>query len=136
MEYPSYFPPACPPSNAEPAYDLKVYRAVTSDPPTLKCFEPRARRRKGKNWDVTCEDCATSVNWDLNDLIRKRKELKGLAIHYPFIAVGHIRRDSGLVLPDIVVNPDCQDKTHVNWWIQVGHDPSAEFAVVNLGSAV
>lgn len=136
MPYPAYYPPACPPPDAEPARELKVYRSVISDPPSSKCFEPPARRRKGKNWESTCEACATSVNLDLADLLRKRKELSGLRNHYPLIAVGYIRPGSGQVLADVVVNRECKDKSHVNWWIQVGYDPSADFSVMNLSPAV
>lgn len=121
FKFPSDFPQCCPPSDAHLSDGLVVFRAVANDPPKRKDFFPL----RSRSVTSTCDDFATSVNTDINDLVEKRKQIPGLRKRYPLVAKGYISICSGVTKEA----PTDNDKSHVNWWIKENFDPSLFFNV-------
>ncbi|AZR72482.1 hypothetical protein BBF96_03255 [Anoxybacter fermentans] len=124
ISWPDYFPKGCPPDTAR-RDEVVVYRGIRNNNKVtaedfipLKILQPR-RKFKGED---NCNACGISVFKDIKDLIKKRKSLPALKKKYPYIAIGTIKRNHGLIL-------ETYGGSHITWWVKPGVEPHTFFEV-------
>lgn len=116
--WPDYFPEQCPPSDARQD-DLKVFRLVTSSPPTADDFLPTTIESPHRKFtgEELCMACGVSVFKNIADIIKMRDRFKPLRTKK--IAYGTITFSDGLV-------KETGQPSHVTWWLQT-NEPHATF---------
>jgi len=114
MDWPSHFPPECPPPESADA-NGDVYRIVNGKKPAEGDFvsywflkpQMRARALEAGNTDKACQLCGLSVYLTLADIERLQRRVRHLGKGQ--IAVGHLNGEGKLL--------DTGDGGHHTWWI-------------------
>src|SRR5258708_3151357 len=76
MSWPAFFPPDCPPPDAE-AVTRQVLRFVEHDPPRAEDFLSLLQSGKPVRQDKRCEAAGLSVFTDEADIVSQRRRFKG-----------------------------------------------------------
>lgn len=109
VEYESYLPDRCPPSEAVPA-NLTVIRLVRGETVNESDFVPYYELNPGREWGSRlCQACGLSVYTDLADVKHLMAVNPGLKTFKP--AVGQLRPADGV----IQATPRQADSHHT-WW--------------------
>lgn len=104
--WPEYFPPSCPPLEAQPD-NFVAFRIVSSNPPAKQDFESHYIAKIKFSPDKLCLACGLSIFRSLNDVNLVRKRYKPL--REKLIAQGSITANDGVVLQTGPAN-------HWTWW--------------------
>jgi len=122
--WPAFFPPDCPPADAE-AVKREVYRFVINDPPAAADFVPLIQLRDDIWPSKLCEAAGLSVFTDLVDAARQRRRFKGFRRRK--VARGIIQPEHGVSKS----TPRDSFLSHVTWWLADGVAAETLFAVVS-----
>jgi hypothetical protein len=126
--FPSYFPPGCPPADAEPA-DGVVYRVTKNDPPLSEDFlsihEIGRQPKYGLRKKHQCQRLALSVYRTLTDVMR---HLEMFPATGTLIAVGVLDASCGKTKP----TPAKERPTHTSWWCFEGIERSKSFKIYEV----
>lgn len=120
MTFAAYFPPNCPPSEAEPAGGI-VYRIVKSDPPGADDFLNHYETGKLPKADA-CMRCGLSVFRAKDDGIHQRNLYPKLG---EYLAEGELKPTDGQTRLTKGARP-----THTTRWVCEGIDPAKPFVKV------
>jgi hypothetical protein len=120
MKFPSDWPAACPPDDAEPA-EGAVYRIVNSQPPEEADFVTHFESGKLPKAPA-CLRCGLSVFRDKRDAIHQRLLLPKLG---KWIATAELIPQLGMTKRTSGTQP-----THTTWWAYEGVNRAAAFSVV------
>ena len=121
MNWPSFFPPQCPPSEARDA-SAEVFRLVSSNPPAVSDFESCAQRRP-KKWGGDCEASGLSVFTAKSDAERMQKRVRGMS--GKVIASANLSPEAGKLM-----HTPRDGNSHHTWWAPAGFNHTAPFKVV------
>lgn len=121
--WPSFFPPQCPPSEAEDA-SSEVFRLVSSNPPSVSDFESWAQRHPRK-WMGDCKASGLSVFTAKSDALRLTRRIPGILGPGALIASATLSPDAGKLMPT-----PRDGNSHHTWWAPDGFDHTAVFEVV------
>jgi hypothetical protein len=123
-------PAACPPSDAHTA-DVGAYRLVKSNPPSDEDFVRPVDKRHDPpaTPEEECSLHALSVFTDVGDIELARKLIPGFKKR--LVATGRIEPGDGLVREEPFTPPGAALllRSHLDWWVPLGHDPKASFEV-------
>jgi hypothetical protein len=107
VNWPSFFPPHCPPSEAKDA-SAEVFRLVASNPPAVSDFESWAQRDP-KKWMDNCKAAGLSVFTAKADALRLVRRVPGMAASGRLIASANLSPEDGkLMQTPRHGNPPCQ----------------------------
>jgi len=127
VNWPSFFPPKCPPSEAKDA-SAEVFRLVHSNPPSASDFESWAEMRP-KKWMGNCEASGLSVFTTKSDALRIVRRVQGMAKGSralgDLIASVKLSPEAGKLMPT-----PRDGNSHHTWWAPAGFDHAAMFKVV------
>jgi len=123
MEWPSFFPPQCPPTEAVDA-SVEVFRLVSSNPPAASDFESYAEMYPNK-WEGNCEASGLSVFTGKDDALRLARRVPGLSALGNLIATASLTPASG----KLKYTPR-NGNSHHTWWAPEGLDHASAFKVV------
>lgn len=123
MNWPSFFPPLCPPSEAKDAF-AEVFRLVSSNPPTVSDFESWAQRHPQK-WGGNCKASGLSVFTAKLDALRLVRRVPGLSALGDLIASANLSQEAGKLM-----HTPRDGNSHHTWWAPAGFDHTAAFKVV------
>ncbi len=125
--WPSFFPPQCPPLEAKDASG-EVFRLVCSNPPSVGDFECWAQRHP-KKWMGNCQASGLSVFTSKSDLLRMTRRVRGLvngkSSPEKLIASANLSSEAGKLLPT-----PTDGNSHHTWWSPADFDCAAIFKVV------
>jgi len=120
VNWPSFFPPLCPPSEAKDAL-AEVFRLVSSNPPAVSDFESYAQKNP-KKWGDNCKACGLSVFTAKSDALQLLRRVPGIG---NLIATANLSPEAG----KLIHTPRYGDSHHT-WWSPAGFDHAAAFKVV------
>jgi hypothetical protein len=123
VNWPSFFPPQCPPSEANDASAV-VFRLVASNPPAVSDFESWAERHPQK-WEGNCRASGLSVFTVKSDALRLVRRVPGMSAPGYLIASAELSPEAG----KLMYTPR-DDNSHHTWWAPAGFDHNAAFKVV------
>src|SRR5947207_2080016 len=116
LNWPSFFPPKCPPVAAKDA-SAEVFRLVCSNPPLVTDFQCWAQRHP-KKWMGNCKASGLSVFTAKSDALRLLRRVPGMASPPgSFIASASLSPDAGKLMRTVG-----GDNSHHTWWAPVGFD--------------
>lgn len=123
MDWPSFFPPQCPPSEAKDA-SAEVFRLVSWDPPAVSDFVSWAQRHP-KKWMGNCKASGLSVFTMKSDALRLARRVPGMSAPGDFIASANLSPEAGKLM-----HSPRDGNSHHTWWAPAGFDHTAAFKVV------
>jgi hypothetical protein len=127
VNWPSFFPPQCPPSEAKDA-SAEVFRLVRSNPPSVSDFESWAQRNP-KKWMGNCEASGLSVFTAKSDALRLVRRVQGMvrgkSAPGDLIASANLSPEAGKLM-----HTPRDGNSHHTWWAPAGFDHTAAFKVV------
>jgi hypothetical protein len=127
VNWPSFFPSRCPPSEASDA-SAEGFRLVRSNPPSLGDFESWAQRHPRK-WAGDCKASGLSVFTAKSDALRLVRRVQGLAQGesgpIDLIARASLSPDAGTLM----YTPR-DGNSHHTWWAPADFNHAAAFKVV------
>jgi len=123
MNWPSFFPPQCPPSEARDA-SAEVFRLVSSNPPSANDFESWAQRHP-KKWMGNCKASGLSVFTVKSDALRLVRRVPGMSAPGGLIASAKLSPEAGKLMPT-----PRDGNSHHTWWAPAGFDHTEAFEVV------
>lgn len=123
VNWPSFFPPQCPPLEAEDA-STEVFRLVSSDPPSPSDFESWAQRNPQK-WMGNCKASGLSVFTIKSDALRLVRRVPGMLAPGELIATANLSPEAGKLM-----HTPREGNSHHTWWAPDGFDHTAAFKVV------
>ena len=123
LNWPSFFPPQCPPSQAKDA-SAKVFKLVSSNPPLVSDFESWAQRNP-KKWGSNCKASGLSVFTAKSDALRLIRRVPGLSARGALIASANLSLEAGKFM-----HIPSDGNSHHTWWAPDGFDHTAAFKVV------
>jgi hypothetical protein len=127
VNWPSFFPPECPPLESKDASE-EVFRLVSSDPPSPSDFVSHAQRN-AKKWGGNCEASGLSVFKAKSDVSRILRRVQGMANRNR--AIGDLIASATLSPEAGKIRPTPRDgNSHYTWWAPDGFDHAAAFKVV------
>jgi len=129
VNWPPFFPPKCPPSEARDASG-EVFRLVYTAPPSVKDFESYAEMRP-KEFMGNCEASGLSVFTAKSDALRLMKRVQALAKQDKPVPSGDLVASANL-LPEAgkLMHTPRNGNSHHTWWAPDGFDHAAAFKVV------
>jgi hypothetical protein len=113
--WPSAYPPACPPSDAEPA-SKRVLRIVATIPPTQADFVPKAHFQL-ESEEEKCKAAGLSVYLLLKDAKRTRKRTGAMREYH--IAAVELSPPNGVLKHTVRTGIK---SSHHTWWVPDGFD--------------
>lgn len=119
MNWPSFFPPQCPPSEATDA-SAEVFRFVSSNPPSASDFKSWAETRP-KKWRGNCEASGLSVFTVKSDALQLVRRVRGMSA----LASANLSPETGKLK-----HTPRNGNSHHTWWAPDGFDHAAVFKVV------
>ena len=119
LEWPTFFPANCPPSDAIVATGAG-YRFVKNSPPTPADFASHAEMKRRFGGDE-CQACGLSVFRNIEDLNAMRSRVKAFRSQYT--AVGDL--DTG-----VVKHTPASAPSHHSWWLPVDTFVHENFRVI------
>jgi hypothetical protein len=123
VNWPSFFPPQCPPSEANDA-SAEVFRLVSSNPPSVIDFESWAQRHP-KKWMGNCKASGLSVFTAKLDALRLVRRVPGMSASGDLIASANLSAEAGKLMHTPRIG-----NSHHTWWAPAGFDHTAAFKVV------
>lgn len=120
MNWPSFFPPQCPPSKAKDACG-EVFRVVSSQPPSVNDFECYAQMCP-ERWKSNCEASGLSVFTTKSDALRLMRRVPALG---NLIASGNLSPEAGKL-----IHTPRHGNSHHTWWAPDGFVHASIFEVV------
>lgn len=123
VNWPSFFPPQCPPSEAKDAFG-EVYRLVNTNPPSVSDFESWAEKHP-KKWMGDCEASGLSVFTTKSDALRMIRRVPGMLAPGKLIASANLSPAAGKLL-----HTPRDGNSHHTWWAPAGFAHTASFEVV------
>jgi hypothetical protein len=127
VNWPSFFPPGCPPSDARDA-SAEVFRLVSSDPSPASDFESYAQMNP-KKWMGNCEASGLSVFTAKSDAVRMVRRVQGMVKGNralgDSIASAKLSPEAGKLMPT-----PRNGNSHHTWWAPADFDHAAAFKVV------
>ena len=127
MNWPSFFPPQCPPSEAKDA-SVEVFRLVSSDPPSVRDFESFAQMRP-KKWMGNCKASGLSVFTAKSDALRLVRRVQGMvqgkSVPGDLIASANLSPEAGKLM-----HTPRNGNSHHTWWAPADFDHTVAFKVV------
>jgi hypothetical protein len=127
VNWPSFFPPQCPPSESKDASG-EVFRLVFSDPPSVSDFESYAQMRP-KKWMGNCKASGLSVFTAKSDALRMVRRVQGIvqgkSARGGLIARANLTPEAGKLM-----HTPRDGNSHHTWWAPDGFDHTAAFKVV------
>ena len=129
VNWPSFFPPKCPPTEAKDASG-EVFRLVYTAPPSVKDFESYAEMRP-KEFMGNCEASGLSVFTAKSDALRLVKRVQALAKQGKPVPSGDLVASANL-LPQAgkLMHTPRNGNSHHTWWAPDGFDHAEAFKVV------
>jgi hypothetical protein len=124
VNWPSFFPPQCPPLEAKDA-SAEVFRLVSSNPPAVSDFESWAQRHP-KKWMGNCKASGLSVFTAKADALRLIRRVPGMLAPGDLIASANLSPVAGKLM-----HTPRDRNSHHTWWAPAGFDHTAAFKVVN-----
>lgn len=122
MDWPSWFPGACPPETAR-APSAPIYRITKESPPAATDFVASCKEKPDLYDCNNCSSCGVSV-YDTPEEARVTMK------RYPrigrYIAKGSLASAHGMV-------EKTRANGHHDWWVPAGVDPSPAFHVLAGG---
>jgi hypothetical protein len=127
VNWPSFFPPNCPPSESKEA-SVEVFRLVSSAPPSVSDFESWAQMHP-KKWMGDCKASGLSVFTAKSDVLRMVRRVRGIvqgeSAPEGLIASADLTPEAGKLMPT-----PRDGNSHHTWWAPAGFDHAAAFKVV------
>jgi hypothetical protein len=123
VNWPSFFPPQCPPSEAKDA-SAEVFRFVSSDPPLVGDFEAWAQKRP-KKWMGNCKAAGLSVFTAKTDLLRLARRVPGISTQGRLVASANLSSVAGKLM-----HTPRDGDSHHTWWAPAGFNHTEAFKVV------
>jgi hypothetical protein len=127
VNWPSFFPPKCPPSESKDAA-VEVFRLVSTDPPAAIDFVSHAQTNP-KKWIGDCEASGLSVFTAKSDVLRLLQRVQGMVKRNralgDLIASATLSPEAGNIMPT-----PRDGNSHHTWWAPDGFDHAAVFKVV------
>jgi hypothetical protein len=123
VNWPSFFPAQCPPSEAKDASAV-VFRIVSSNPPGVSDFESWAQRRP-KKWAGNCDASGLSVFTEISDALQMMRRVPGMSVPGKVIANANLSPEAGKLM-----HTPRDGNSHHTWWAPAGFDHAAAFKVV------
>jgi hypothetical protein len=123
VNWPSFFPPQCPPSDAMDA-SAEVFRLVSSNPPTVSDFECWAQRHP-KKWMGNCKASGLSVFTAKSDALQLVRRVPGMLAPGTLIASASLSSEAGKLM-----HTSRNGNSHHTWWAPAGFDHIVAFKVV------
>ena len=123
MNWPSFFPPQCPPSEAKDA-SAEVFRLVASNPPAASDFESWAQRHLQK-WGGNCKASGLSVFTAKSDALRLVRRVPGMSASGGLIASANLSPEAGKLM-----HTPRDSNSHHTWWAPASFDHAVAFKVV------
>lgn len=123
MNWPSFFPPQCPPSEAKDA-SAEVFRLVSSNPPSVSDFESWAQRYP-KKWMGHCKASGLSVFTAKSDALQLVRRVPGMSAPAALIATANLSPQAGKLM-----HTPRDGNSHHTWWAPADFDHTAAFKVV------
>ena len=134
MQWPEWFPPGCPPADANHASGT-FYRLVGNDPPAPDDFTPGFLLFPGRNFCKRPQPthgvsrlfmaCGLTVFRAKEDATRMKEIVPRL--RNKFLAGGELMPDLG----KIKHTPHHEGCSHHCWWVPNGMDPTHRFTVID-----
>jgi hypothetical protein len=125
MQWPDYFPPDCPPAEAQLASG-QVYRLIKAENPTSQDFKSYREIYPTRKFDMPeCIVCGLSVYRDVGDITRLKARVP--AMRKLQTATGELDASLGKIL-----HTSGREKSHHTWWVAMGAKPWLVFNVVQL----
>jgi hypothetical protein len=129
VNWPLFFPPKCPPSEAKDA-SREVFRLVYTAPPSVKDFESYAEMRP-KEFMGNCEASGLSVFTAKSDALRMVRRVQALAKQGKPVPAGELVASANLSPKDgKLMHTPRNGNSHHTWWAPDGFDHAAVFKVV------
>ncbi len=119
MNWPSFFAPLCPPSEAKDAL-AEVFRLVASNPPAVGDFESWAQKNP-KKWGGNCKACGLSVFTAKSDALQLLRRVPGIGN----FARANLSPEAGKLM-----HTPHGGNSHHTWWAPAGFDHAAAFKAV------
>ena len=127
VNWPSFFPPKCPPSESKDASG-EVFRLVSSNPPMVSDFECWAQMHP-KKWMGNCKASGLSVFTAKSDALRMVRRVQGIvqgeSTRGGLIASANLTPKAGKLM-----HTPRDGNSHHTWWAPDGFDHAAAFKVV------
>jgi len=127
VNWPSFFPPNCPPSEAKDASG-KVFRLVSSASPSVSDFESYAQMHP-KKWMGNCKASGLSVFTAESDALRMVRRVQGIvqgrSAPGDLIAFANLTPEAGKLM-----HTPRDGNSHHTWWAPDGFNHVAAFKVV------
>jgi hypothetical protein len=123
MSWPAFFPPDCPPPDAE-AVTRQVLRFVEHDPPQAEDFISLLQSGRSVPHDKRCEAAGLSAFTDEADIASQRRRFKGFRRRS--VARGELLAEHGATKP----TPRPNFQSHVTWWVGDGVQAETLFVVI------
>lgn len=109
MNWPPYFPPQCPPEDANDAL-AEVFRLVPSNPPAVSDLESWAQRHP-KKWMGNCKASGLSVFTMESDALRLIRRVPGISAPGKLIAGATLSPEAGKLM-----HTPRDGNSHHTWW--------------------
>lgn len=110
MNLSDYFPPNCPPADAQET-NRRVYRFVRTNPPTSSDFKSHKELFPTRNFgDEECKACGLSVYTNLDDARLAQRNIPGMAKR--LLAQCDLEIQDGR----IKATPAFSGESHHTWW--------------------
>jgi hypothetical protein len=130
VNWPSFFPPKCPPSEARDAFG-EVFRLVYTQPPSVRDFESYAQMRP-KEYMGNCEASGLSVFTAKADALRMVRRVQALAKQGKPVPAGDLVASANLSAEaGKLMHTPRDGNSHHTWWAPDGFDHAAAFKVVS-----
>jgi hypothetical protein len=123
VNWPSFFPQSCPPSEAEDA-SAEVFRLVYSSPPSASDFRSYAEKLPDK-WRGNCKASGLSVFTDKADATRLIRRVPGMLAPGSSLASAILTPAAGKLM-----HTPKDGNSHHTWWAPDGFDHASAFTVV------
>jgi hypothetical protein len=123
VNWPSFFPPQCPPLEARDA-SAEVFRLVSSNPAAASDFESLAQRRPQK-WGSNCKASGLSVFTAKSDALQLMRRVPGMSAPGKVIASANLSLEAGKLM-----HTPRDGNSHHTWWAPAGFNHTAAFKVV------
>ena len=130
MNWPSYFPPECPPPDATVA-EGEVYRLVAHNPPQPSDFVPLAIEQPHRDFArCACKACGISLYRDPADIKRLQDRVPGH--RNKVLARGILDAQDGVMKP--TPSEVAGGASHHTLWIPEGVETVRHFEVIEGGA--
>ena len=123
MEWPDFYPPNCPPAEAESASGT-VYRLVQHNPAQAEDFKTPWEEYRSEFEPPTIDNCGISVHTDRQDSEQLRSRIRKFRRRQ--IAEGALNPTLGMIQ-----HRPSLEKSHHAWWIPIGAEPWVVFNVIS-----